>query len=397
MRLKRHRPHRLGLPWPRRIPLAWYNLLHERARLLVAVAGVTFAVLLIFMNLGFLGALVSTTTTFYDQFNGDIFLISPQSLEISTTKAFPRQRLYQIAGITGVQQVMPLYAEYALWKNPETNLSRAMFVYAFNLSDPVFLMPELNTPESRQALQQPNSAFIDRLSRPEFGPQTVGLETEADRRRITIVGQYDLGGGFAADGTLIMSDQNFRRYFSPRPLDQINLGLVRLAPGANIERVKAAIADRLPADVEVYTKPEIIRKESQYWIQATSIGFIFGLGVLVSFVVGTVIVYQILYTDIRDHLREYATLKAIGYSGNYLFKTVLQEAVILALMGYVPGLALALGLYELASRATAGTLPMQMTLLRVVFVLVLTVAMCTLSGLISVRKAVMADPAEVFA
>jgi putative ABC transport system permease protein len=361
------------------------------------VAGVTFAVLLMFMNLGFLGALVSTTTNFYDQFNGDLFLISPQSLEISSTKAFPRQRLYQAAGIEGVQQAMPLYAEYALWKNPETSLSRALFVYAFNPSDPVFLMPELDTLEKRQALQQPNSAFIDRRSRPEFGPQTVGLETEADRRRITIVGQYDLGGGFAADGTLIMSDQNFRRYFAPQPLDQISLGLVLLEPGANPQRVKAALQEQLPADVEVYTKPEIIRKESQFWIQTTSIGFIFGLGVLVSFVVGTVIVYQILYTDIRDHLREYATLKAIGYSGGYLFKTVIQEAILLALMGYVPGLILALGLYELAYNATAGTLPMRMTLFRVIFVFTLTMLMCGLSGLISVRKAVTADPAEVFA
>ncbi|NMF85945.1 ABC transporter permease DevC [Nodosilinea sp. P-1105] len=381
----------------RRIPLAWYNLRHERSRLLVAIAGVAFAVLLMFMNLGFLGALINTTTNFYDQFNGDIFLVSPQSLEISSTKAFPRQRLYQAAGIEGVQRAMPLYAEYALWKNPETQISRAMFVYGFNPSDPVFLMPELNTDAARQALQQPNTTFIDRRSRPEFGPQTIGLETEADRRRITIVGQYALGGGFAADGTLIMSDQNFRRYFAPRPLTQINLGLLLLDPGTDAQRVQATLRSRLPADVNLYTKAEIVRKESQFWIQTTSIGFIFGLGVLVSFIVGTVIVYQILYTDIRDHLREYATLKAIGYSGGYLFKVVLHEAVILALLGYVPGLILALGLYALADNATAGTLPMQMTLFRVVFVLALTITMCSLSGLISVRKAVTTDPAAVFA
>lgn len=381
----------------KRVPLAWYNLLHDRTRLGVAIAGVTFAVLLMFMNLGFLGALVSTTTNFYDQFNGDIFLISPESLEISTTKAFPRQRLYQAAGIEGVERVMPLYAEYALWKNPETLISRAMFVYGFNPIDPVFLMPELQDPVGLRALKQPNTTFIDQRSRPEFGPQTTGLETEAERRQITIVGQYSLGGGFAADGTLIMSDQNFRRYFDPRPLDQINLGLVLLQPGAHPQRVKAAMRQRLPADVNIYTKQEVILRESQYWIQTTSIGFIFSLGVLVSFVVGTVIVYQILYTDIRDHLREYATLKAMGYNGQYLFKVVIQESVILSLMGYVPGLILALGLYELALNATAGTLPMQMTLLRVFFVLILTVMMCSLSGLISVRKAITADPAEVFA
>jgi len=172
---------------------------------------------------------------------------------------------------------------------------------------------------------------------------------------------------------------------------------VLLQPGANLEQVQAAVRDRLPEDIAVYTKAEIIRKEAQYWIQTTSIGFIFGLGVLVSFVVGTVIVYQILYTDIRDHLREYATLKAMGYGSGYLFKTVLQEALILAVMGYIPGFLLAIGLYRFTDQATAGALPMEMGLPRTLFVLSLTVLMCGLSGLISVRRAVSADPAEVFA
>jgi putative ABC transport system permease protein len=381
----------------RRVPIAVLNLLHDRTRLLVAIAGVAFAVLLIFMNLGFLGALLKTTTNFYSQFNGDIFLMSPQSLEISTTEPFPRERLYQVAGIEGVERVMPLYADYSLWKNPETGVSRAMFVYAYNLKDPIFLMPEVNSPEGLRILQQPNTVFIDRLSRPEFGPQTTGLETESDRRQVVIGGQYSLGGGFAADGTLLMSDQNFRRYFDPRPLTEINLGLILLEPGADPVKVKETMRSLLPADVNIFTKAEIIRHDSTYWLQATSIGFIFGLGVLVSFIVGTVIVYQILYTDIRDHIREYATLKAMGYSSWFLFKVVLQEAVILAAMGYVPGLVISLGLYILTVNATAGALPMEMTLSRVVFVMVLTLLMCIASGLVSVRRAMTADPADVFA
>ncbi|MBD0335051.1 MAG: FtsX-like permease family protein [Cyanobacteria bacterium Co-bin13] len=381
----------------KRVPLSVLNLLHDRSRLLVAIAGVAFAVLLIFMNLGFLGALLSTTTNFYEQFNGDIFLMSPQSLEISSTEPFPRTRLYQVAGVEGVQRVMPLYSDYVLWKNPETGISRAMFVYGYNLQDPVFLMPEVNTPEGIRILQQPNTVFIDRLSRPEFGPQTTGLVTESDRRQVTIGGQYSLGGGFAADGTLLMSDQNFRRYFAPRPLTQINMGILLLEPGTNPQKVKEALRALLPADVNIFTKAEIIEHDSTYWLQTTSIGFIFGLGVLVSFVVGTVIVYQILYTDIRDHLREYATLKAMGYSSWFLFKVVLQEAALLAGMGYVPGLIVSLGLYRLTVNATEGALPMQMTLFRVVLVLVLALTMCSLSGLISVRRAMTADPAEVFA
>ncbi|MGD1905239.1 MAG: ABC transporter permease DevC [Leptolyngbyaceae cyanobacterium] len=299
-----------------------------------------------------------------------------------------------MAGDTGVGRVMPLYLEYMLWRNPETRLSRAMFVFGINPQDPLFLMPELRTPEAIQILQQPDVAFIDRLSRAEFGPQTTGLETEADRRRITIGGQYTLGGGFAADGTLIMSDQNFRRFFAPRPLDMINMGLIKLKPGTDPEAVVAEMRTLLPKDVRVLTKLDIILNDTTYWLENTAIGFIFTMGVIVSFIVGIVIVYQILYTDIRDHLREYATLKAMGYGSNYLFQVVLQEAVILAVLGYIPGLLIALGLYRLTFNATQ--LPIFMGLPRVVIVLTLTILMCGISGLVSVRKVVTADPADVF-
>lgn len=378
------------------IPLAWLNLLHERTRLLVAVTGVAFAVLLIFMNLGFLGALTTTASTVYAQIDAEIFLSSPQSLEISSTRVFPRERLSQAAGVEGVVRVMPLYSEYLLWRNPETGESRATFVYGINPSDPVFLMPELQAPEARGILQQPNTVFMDRLSRPEFGPQTPGLETEAGRRQVIIGGQYTLGGGFAADGTLIMGDQNFRRFFAPRPLSQINLGLIKLTPAANPDQVADKLRSHLPQDVQVFTKAEIIANDERFWLETTSIGFIFGLGVVVSFVVGTVIVYQILYTDIRDHLPEYATLKAMGYRNFYLFQVVLQEALLLAGLGYIPGLIAALLLYDLTVNATAGSLPVSMNWGRVFFVMVLTFAMCSLSGLISVRRATNADPADVF-
>jgi putative ABC transport system permease protein len=379
-----------------RVPIAWLNLLHERTRLGVAIAGVAFAVILIFMNLGFLGALVETATNFYEQFNADLFLMSPQSLEISSTKLFPRERIYQVAGVEGVERVMPLYSEYMLWRNPETRESRAMFAYAINPDDPVFLMSELQEPTSRNLLFERDAVFMDRLSRPEFGPQAIGTETEVTRRRVKVVGNYSLGGGFAADGTIIMSDQNFIRYLDRRQLGRINLGLIKLKPGVNPEKAKITVRKLLAADVDIYTKAGIIEHDKNYWLQATSIGFIFGLGVVVSFIVGTVIVYQILSTDIRDHMSEYATMKAMGYKGRYLFGIVLQEAMILAIMGYIPGLIVALGLYTLTVNATAGALPVAMNLGRIIFVLILTSIMCCLSALISVRKAISADPAEVF-
>jgi len=161
----------------RRTPIAWLNLLHERTRLIVAVVGVAFSVLLIFMNLGFRGALIQTATDIYRQFDADVFLISTQSLEISTSDPFPRDRLYQAAGVEGVERVMPVYVSYAQWKNPETRVSRAMFVYGINPKDSVFLMPELRESDAAQRLRGLNTVFMDRLSRPEFGPQDIGTQT----------------------------------------------------------------------------------------------------------------------------------------------------------------------------------------------------------------------------
>lgn len=384
-----------------RTPLAWLNLVHERTRLLVAIAGVSFAVIIIFMNLGFLGALSLTASQTYSRINADIFLSSPLTLELSTPDPFPIERIYQAAGIEGVKRVMPLYVGYGQWRNPETRINRAMFMYGVNPNDPVFLMPELQDAVTLEKLRQPNTVLYDRRSRPEFGPSDPGIETEMERRDVTIVGNYELGGGFAADGTIITSDLNFARYLAPRPLSLIDFGLIQVDEQyrndpETLALIKKRIQNTLPEDVDVFTQKEIAERDRFYWINTTAAGFIFSMGVTVAMIVGTVIVYQILYTDISNHMAEFATLKAMGYRSSFLFKLVLEESIILACLGYVPGLAIALGLYALTRNATGGTLPVYMDVERAVWVFILALIMCALSGLISVQKAVQADPAEVF-
>jgi putative ABC transport system permease protein len=377
-----------------RTPIAWLNLWHEQVRLGVAIAGVAFADMLIFMNLGFLGSVAETATMMYDKIDADIYLTSPRSLALNSSYAFPRERIYQVAGIAGVERVMPFYIGYLMWRNPQTQLSRGIFVYGINPRDPVFLMPELQSPQHQAALNRWNTTLIDRQSRPEFGPITTGTVTEAKRRQIEIGGQFSLGTSFSADGNLIMSDRNFRRYLNPRPLDRINLGLIKLKPNADVNRTATAMRQILPPDVVVLTKQQAIDRDREFWINISSTGFIFTMGVAVSCVVGTAIVYQILYTDIAKNLKQYATLKAIGYSSRYVFAIVIQEALILAILGYLPGLGISLGLYELTRRGA--NMPMTMELGRVLTVLLLTIGMCVVSGLVSVQKAINADPADVF-
>lgn len=211
-----------------------------------------------------------------------------------------------------------------------------------------------------------------------------------------------MGTDFAsANGNVIMSDQNFLRYFSDlgpeeteRDLNTVDIGLLRIAPGADVEALVAAMRSRLPNDISILTKPEFVDMELEYWRKNTSIGFVFTLLTSMSFVVGIILVYQILYTDVAEHWVEYATLKAIGYSNRYLLGVVMQQSLILATLGFVPGYLIALVLYNATTNATG--LLMHMTLGRGLEILVATVAMCLISGAIAVRKVQAADPAEVF-
>lgn len=382
----------------RSIPLAWLQLIRERVRLLIALAGIGFAVILMFMQLGFSDALFRSAVTFHEKLNADIAIISPQSNALIAMKSFSQRRIYQALGFDGVESVSPIYLGFGLWKNPETRRTRSIMVIGVKPEDNAIDIPEVQQRQDQIKLQ--DVLLFDQDSRPEFGPipdlvqQGEEVKTEIDNHRVTVGGLFPLGASFGADGNVITSDLNFLRIFSQRDRGMIDVGLIRLKPGANVAQVVATLKQNLPNDVMVLTKQGFGEFEKDYWRNSTAIGFIFGLGTMMGFIVGTVIVYQILYTDVSDHLAEYATLKAMGYTNFYLLTVVFQEALILSVIGYLPGLILCSGLYTLVRNATA--LPMIMTFDRSLQILLLSVLMCTISGAIAVRKVQEADPADIF-
>src|SRR6185437_10424756 len=176
--------------------------------------------------------------------------------------------------------------------------------------------------------------------------------------------------------------------------EAVNIGLIKLKPGYDPETVRAKIAQLLPNDVLVLTHSGLVDRERDHWETVTPIGFIINSGVLLGLVVGCIIVYQILYTDVTDHLGEYATLKAMGYHNRALSMIVIQESAILSLFGFLPGVGLSMLVYSIAGNATH--LPVSMTFLRLVVVYVLTAVMCMISGSLAMRKLRSADPAEIF-
>lgn len=373
-------------------PLALHNLLHQKIRTGVAVLGVAFAIVLVFMQLGFLGAVQATATLLYERLDFDLLLVAADFREVNRPGTFPKVRLRQAEAVASVERAVPLYVGFHLWRNPDSRHRRLIMVLGFRPSHRAFRFPEVE--ESLPQLQQLDNVLIDRRSRPEFGPRASGVMTEIGAHKVKVVGQFTLGGGFAADGMIIGGDQTFARIFHGLALDRANLGLIKLRSGASAEEVAASLNRSLPVDVRVWTRHDIETRERRHWMRNTSLGIIFGLGVFVALMVGTVFLYQVISSDIASHLSEYATLKAIGYGSGYLARLVLLQALIVSLVSYVPGLILALALYSI-TRQHAG-IPIAMTLERAALVLVLATAMCSLSGFFALHKVQAADPADLF-
>ena len=388
----------------KRTPLAWLNLTHDRRKFATSMAGVGFAVLLMFLFTGFKNALYDSQVQVINRLNADIVIINRLKNNMFVPAPFARRRLYQARAFEGVAATYPLYISDVRWKNPVTKQTRPVRVLAFNLADPVLPLPGVQA--NLTALKLPNTALIDIRARPEVGPREAGVVTELADRQVRIVGTISLGTDFASgNGNLIMSDQNFLRYFANRGPEEdersfatADIGLIKVEPGADVDRLVQQLSEFLPNDVKVMRRSgpgnSFEAQERDYWRESTNIAFVFSLLTVMSFFVGIILVYQILYTDVADHWSEYATLKAMGYSNRFLLGVVIQEAVILSVLGFLPGMLISRLLYTGASNAIG--LVFLMTPARVINLYLATFAMCLISGAIAVRKVQSTDPAEVF-
>ena len=382
----------------RRVPLAWLLLSRQPVRLLIALAGISFAGILMFMQLGFRDGLFDASVTIHRLFKADLVLMSPRSMSSISMSGFPERRLIQSIADDAVESITPVHWNFVLWRNPETRQTRSILALGFEPDDGLFINPMVA--EQSHLLRQKGRVLFDELSRPEFGPVAERfnagdiVETEVAGQRVRVAGLVRLGPSFGADGNLITSRETFRSLLPNTPRGSIELGLVRLMPGSDPELVAKRMQGQLPGDVKVFTKQQFIEFEKDYWRSSTAIGFIFTLGAAMGFVVGCVIVYQILYGDVSDHLPEYATLMAMGYRLGDLLGVVAREGLLLAIIGYVPAYAAGEGLYALIRNSTK--LPVSMAPERAFLVFSMVLVMCLGSAMLAMRKLAEADPADIF-
>ena len=384
-----------------RTQLAWYNLVHNKVRTGVATAGVVFAIVLMFMQLGFLEAVKVSATLIYDVLDFDICLRSKDYLYLADARTIPRQRLIQATSVAGVERAAPFTVASNAWRNPQSGERRAILCFGVDPVDPIFRDAEIQR-RVRDLLVSPEVLLIDTKTRREYGPrdgrsfgaEDHGAVVELSGVAVRIAGDYTCGAGLSSGGAAIMSERGLQQVTPALANDHVSLGLIKISPGENAREVADRLSSVLYDDVDVLTRQDVLRSELVHWVYETNYGLIFQTGVLVSLIVGTAIVYQVLGSDVASLLPEYATLKAMGYGNRYLAGVILQEAMALAVLGFASGVVISELLYGVTS--AGAQIPVRMTWQNLWLVFVLSVMMCAFSGLAALRKAFQVDPAELF-
>jgi putative ABC transport system permease protein len=367
--------------------LSWRLLAFERRRLAAAIAGVTFAVVLILVQIGFYYAMIASATKVHRNLNADLVLVPSDFEYFGADHIFARVRLMQAAAVPGVAEVSPLYVSLFRFKNIDTGYYRSILAIGVEPGHHDLQLPGVLRHENSLAI--PGHILFDRRSLKSYFGDIAGKFTRdgpfqalIEGHRVEVDGLFDLGTSFIAFGTVILGTPTYFAIPGNQKPELPSFGLIRLKPGTDVEAARKRIQEALQApDVVVETKQEFIQKEVDYWNKTAAIGFIFIVGTLMGIIVGSVIVYQILYTDVTDHLPEYATLKAMGYRDRFFDAVVLKQSISWAIYRY--------------TAATTGY-TMDLTLAKAAGVLATTIAMCAFAGFLAMRRLQRADPAELF-
>lgn len=378
--------------------LAWRQLTHHRTKLVVASAGVVVAVMLMLVQLGIRQGAMDNSVALTRRVTAGLVVISPRTKTIFQAASFPRRLLYRLPAHPQVARVQEMYLSQARWRNPWTFREHPISVYGISAEQPLLNLPGYSSRAAELRLR--DHVIFDGRSRTTYGPvvETLqrdgSMETEVNRRRVRVIGAIDVGISIIADGNLYMTPENFLRLFPGRLPGAVDLGLIELKDGADPQAMRRELQPYLGSEAVILTQSELVTAEENFLRENAPIDFIFGMGAAVGFFIGFVVVYQILYTEVTNHLPQFATMKAMGFTDRYLLQVVLSQAIILSVLGYVPGFFLALWLYQVATKAIQ--MQFTMTFGRAFMVWSFTLIMCGLSAAIAVRKAQSADPADVF-
>lgn len=380
-----------------RLPIGWLQLTHNRTRFAAALAGVAFANVLVFVQLGIMNSMAAATLRPYAFFQPDVMISAGDANSLTDGGNVARQWLLQAMADPDVSDGMGLFIANVPWDRGDKDISLTTF--GIDPVKPAFLAPEIAS--DLMLLQVQDAAILDRLARglgkeeaAAIRPQSP-LAFETQGRTVTAYATFAGGGGFGGDGYMLVSDQTFLSLFPARSSAAPDHILLTLRPGARAEvviaRLKTLISD---PSLRIRTYAEAAQDDLRYQQTKRPTGIIFGFGVLIGVLVGLVIVYQVLSTDVADHLREYATFKAMGYGPRFFLGVVFEEALVLGILGFIPGLIVGTTILTVMGKIT--TLPLAMTPSMALAVFFGTIVFSALSGAVATRRLAAADPADLF-
>lgn len=370
-------------------PLARRNLLHDKVRFTVTLTGIVFAVVLIVVELGLFIGFTVTTSSLVDHSGADLWVTSKHVPYVELGAPFSERKLYQVKAVPGVKQADKFINRWTEWKrldgrresvqivgfNPESGLGGPWNVVQGSVAD----------------LEIPDSIIVDDVYKQKLGVTQVGEVFEINGHRARVVG---FTHGIKAFTTSPYVFTTFKRAqdFGRVPADQTIYVLVKTEPGVDVQQVRREILARVK-DVEVYTSPEFSRMTQVYWMFTTGAGVAVLLAAVLGLVVGFVVVAQTIYATTVDHLREFGTLKAIGAPNSYVYKIIIQQAALSAVMGYVVGMLVSFFVVRASQQGGASILlPWPMA----AGMFFLTLTMCVGAALVSISKVTRLDPAMVF-
>jgi putative ABC transport system permease protein len=393
----------LDLAWiaPRRraVPLAWRNLVANKRRLIRSSAGIAFAALLMMVQLGFERGFFYASLSAVEAIDGDLVVSSAYKYRFGTRDPFAHSYLEPVHSAQGVASAAALYADWQdfFWTSPKDGKPYLIRIFAFDPAGPAVLsIPGLA--DKQALLKNDDAVLVDSAARGFLDMNGTATETDLNGQKVQIAGSFELGPDFMSDGTAVMGATLFAKLLPANRDSASNLPIeaivVKVAPGATVAAVQATLRAALPDTLVVFTKAQIVAFERDFQANLSAAGPIFWLGTIVGFVVGMLISYQVIYTDLSDQLPQYATLKAMGYRTSYLVRSVMAQAALSALAGYIPAWLLCLAVYWIIG--AIALLPLRMTAQLTALTLSLTIGMCLVAAALAVRRVVSADPAEIF-
>lgn len=366
---------------------------------------------MVLLQLGFLEAVRFTAINVYDQLDFDVALLAPNYEQFFDTSTFPLQRLQQAEAMPEVVSACPLYVTMGiwrcppelanpdswsrLWRSPRPLQMRELMVLGIDLQcNPFRGSIRESVEQHRQYLAESHRLLMNERSNPDFGWQRYPEydDWELNQQKVEVVGGFELLRSFGADASVLCSDRTFVQICHWNR-QQPCIGLLRIT-NASPEYVAAMLNEKLPDDVRAVTRAELKQQEEKHWVRHTATGEIFGFGVFVSMIVAGVVIFQVLSSDIRNHLAEYATLKAMGYANNFLGKVVVRQSIIYCMCAYILAVPISVVSYRVTEQIAQ--IPMHLTATNIVYVLLLTVAMGWISARICMAKVYSANPADLF-